>query len=223
MRSRLARGGRPRCCSRCSSLAQLLLPRIAASRISSRVGRYGHVQHVDVSAWPAVKLLWGDADSVTVRAGRLALSPAEAAALLREGSGVSKLDVSAERVRVGPLGADRRDPAEARRAAERPGRRDAGRGSGGARRGRHGAAARQRSGTRARAGRGQPVRRRRLGARASPKRSDGALVAHPEGFLLEGFRLTLFSNPHVHVEGVAASVAEQQPAHLPPGISALLR
>ena len=50
-------------------LAQLLLPRIAASRISSRVGRYGTVQSVSVSAWPAVELLWGHADSVRVKAG----------------------------------------------------------------------------------------------------------------------------------------------------------
>ena len=41
------------------ALAQVLLPRIAASRISSRVGRYGTVQSVSVKAWPAVELLWG--------------------------------------------------------------------------------------------------------------------------------------------------------------------
>ncbi len=39
-------------------LAQVLLPRIAASRISSRVGRYGKVRSVSVSAWPALELLW---------------------------------------------------------------------------------------------------------------------------------------------------------------------
>ena len=45
-------------------LAQLFLPRIAASRISSRVGSYGKVSSVSVSALPAMELLWGDADSV---------------------------------------------------------------------------------------------------------------------------------------------------------------
>ena len=35
------------------ALAQVLLPRIAASRISSRVGRYGSVESVSVRAWPA--------------------------------------------------------------------------------------------------------------------------------------------------------------------------
>ena len=47
-------------------LAQLLLPGLAARRIRTRVGRYGTVKSVSVSAWPAVKVLWGDADAVTV-------------------------------------------------------------------------------------------------------------------------------------------------------------
>jgi hypothetical protein len=51
---------------------------------------------------------------------------------------------------------------------------------------------------------------------------DGALVAHPEGFLLEGFRLTLFSNPHVHVVGVAASVASRDPLTYRLSMTALL-
>jgi hypothetical protein len=36
--------------------------------------------------------------------------------------------------------------------------------------------------------------------------SDGKLVVHPLGFLLEGLQLTLFSDPHVYVQGVGASV-----------------
>jgi len=84
-------------------LAQVLLPGIAASRISSRVGRYGQVRSVSVSAWPAVKLLWGNADSVSVRAGSLRISPAQTAELLSEASGVSSLTLTAARVREGPL------------------------------------------------------------------------------------------------------------------------
>ena len=84
-------------------LAQLLLPRIASSRISSRVGRYGNVESVSVSAWPAVKLLWGSADSVRVRAGQLSLSPAQAAKLLWEGHRVDRLDFTARSVRLGSL------------------------------------------------------------------------------------------------------------------------
>ncbi len=202
-------------------LAQLLLPHIAASRISSRVGRYGHVQHVDVSAWPAVKLLWGDADSVTVRAGRLALSPAQAARLLGEGRGVSKLDISAEGVRIGPL---------ALTAATLQ------------KRGVQLSAQANTTQAAAKAALGEGVTMRLLGSGAGRVRvevggslfgvgasvpavaeaQDGALVAHPEGFLLEGFRLTLFSNPHVHVVGVAASVESRDPLTYRLSMSALL-
>ncbi len=84
-------------------LAQLLLPKIAASEISSRVARYGSVESVKVSAWPAVKLLWGQADSVRVKARSLALEPAQAAKLLWESRDVASEDLSAETVRVGSL------------------------------------------------------------------------------------------------------------------------
>ena len=84
-------------------LAQVFLPSIAASRISSRVGRYGDVHSVSVSAFPALKLLWGKADTVTVRAGRLSISPSQTAKLLWEARGVNKLVLSSPRVREGPL------------------------------------------------------------------------------------------------------------------------
>jgi hypothetical protein len=41
--------------------------------------------------------------------------------------------------------------------------------------------------------------------------SDGKLVAHPIGFLIEDLQLKLFSDPHVYVEGVGASVAGEHP------------
>jgi hypothetical protein len=48
-------------------VAQLVLPGIAAHRIRSQLGRYGQVQSVSISAFPAVELLWRHADSVSVR------------------------------------------------------------------------------------------------------------------------------------------------------------
>jgi len=185
-------------------VAQLVLPRIAASRISSRVGRYGHVSHVSVSAWPAVKLLWGDADSVTVRAGSLALSPAQAAALLWEGRGVNDMRISATAVRIGGLalsGATLRKRGaqlEARaRTTEAAADQALGEGADvrliGSGSGRVRVAV---SGTLL--GVGATVA-------AVAEAQGGELIAHPEGLLLEGFRLTLFSDRHVHVEGVAAS------------------
>ena len=56
-------------------LAQLFLPKIAAGRIASHLRKYGTVHNVSVSAWPALELLWRHADSVTVRAGGLRMSP----------------------------------------------------------------------------------------------------------------------------------------------------
>jgi hypothetical protein len=84
-------------------LAQLVLPKIAAGRISSRLSRYGHVVSVHVSAWPAVELLWGAADKVTVRASELHLQLPQAGHVLGEASGASEIEMSAARVLVGPL------------------------------------------------------------------------------------------------------------------------
>ena len=85
------------------ALAQVLLPGIAADRIGSRVRRYGSVQSVSVTAWPAVKLLWGRADSVKLKARELRLSPQQAAKLVWEGRGVGSIDMTANDVRIGPL------------------------------------------------------------------------------------------------------------------------
>jgi hypothetical protein len=48
-------------------VAQLVLPGIAENRIRDRLAHDGRVESVRVSAFPAVKLLWGKADRVTVR------------------------------------------------------------------------------------------------------------------------------------------------------------
>jgi hypothetical protein len=202
-------------------LAQLVLPRIAASRISSRVGRYGHVEHVSVSAWPAVKLLWGDADSVEVRAGSLALSPSQAAALLWEGRGADHIDISAQAVRVGSLavtdavlrkrGAQLSAHARASRAAVR-------------------AALGPGVGVRLLGSEGGRVRVAATGSlfgvgasvAAVAEGQQGALVVHPEGALLDAFRLTLFSDRHVRVVGVAAAETGPPPGYVL-GMTALLR
>lgn len=192
------------------ALAQIVLPRVAAARIRSRVGRYGHVESASVSAWPAVKLLWGDADSMRVRASRLELSPKQAAALLWEGRGVGRIDIEATSVRVGPLavaevilrkrgatleGEARTTEAQARAALP------AGVGV---------------SLVGSEAGKVQVrVSGGLFGVGASvqavAEASEGKLIAHPLGFLLEGFRLTLFSDPHVHVVSVDASAEGSEP------------
>jgi hypothetical protein len=185
-------------------LAQLLLPRIAASRISSRVGRYGRVQHVSVSAWPAVKLLWGEADSVHVKAGALSLSPKQAASLLWEGRDVASMDITAAAVRVGPLALSaatlrKRGAQLEARATTTQAAADAALGAG--------------DRVRLLSSEGGRVRVAVAGSLfgvgatvpAVAEADGGRLIAHAEGFLVEGFTLTLFADAHVHVEGVQAA------------------
>jgi hypothetical protein len=185
-------------------LAQLFLPGIAASRISSRVGRYGTVESVSVSAWPAIKLLWGHADSVTVRAGRLTITPKQTAKLLWEARGAAALRASAPVVQEGRLrlrDASLRKQsnvitAEAQmtqadvRAALPPGMSLRLLASGG-------------GSVKVKAGGGLFGLSASVEAVAGP--SEGKLIARPLGFLLGGARLMLFADPHVQVEGVGAN------------------
>jgi hypothetical protein len=203
-------------------LAQLLLPRIAASTISSRIARYGSVTSVSVSAWPAVTLLWGSADEVHVRARRLALEPAQAARLLWESHGIARMDVSAERVQVGSLALSRAT------LRKRGGRLSA-------------VASASQAAVAAALPEGVEVRLLHSGGghvevqasgglfgvgavvRAIALARAGRLVARSVGFLLEGLQLTLFSDRHVYVEGVGASQDGTRPASYRLSLTATLR
>jgi len=77
-------------------LAQILLPGVAATRVRARVARYGPVHSVHVSAFPAVELLGGHADSVSVSAGTLTITPAQVASLLWEARMIGTLTVVAQ-------------------------------------------------------------------------------------------------------------------------------
>jgi len=191
-------------------LAQIFLPRIAVSRIRSRVGRYGTVESVSVTAWPALKLLWGSVDSVRVKAGSLSLTPAQAGGLLWEARGTGSMDVSAESVKVGPLrvsDASLRKRGSVLSAQAVASEADVK------------AALPAGFGVRLLRSEGGEVEVQATGGlfgvntsvNAVAGASDGKLVAHPLGFLIEGLQLTLFSDPHVYVEGVGASIGSQQP------------
>jgi LmeA-like phospholipid-binding len=203
------------------AIAQIVLPRVAASRIRSRVGRYGHVQSASVSAWPAVKLLWGDADSVRVKASGLKLSPAQAAALLWEGRGVGRMDIDATSVKIGPLAVG--EAVLRKRGASLEGEAtttDA----------QAKAALPAGVGVSLLGSEGGKVQVRVSGGlfgvgasvQAVAEASEGKLIAHPLGFLLEGFRLTLFSDPHVHVVSVGASTDGSEPPAYTLKMSAIL-
>jgi hypothetical protein len=184
-------------------LAQVFLPLIAASRISSRVGKYGRVKSVSVTAWPAVKLLWGSVDSVNVQATSLTLTPAETAKLIWEARDVSEMHITAPLAKEGPL--QLRDVSfhkhgNALSATALTSEADVK------------AALPEGFGVQLLSSEAGKVQVRASGglfgvdasvdAVAEP--SNGKLVVHPAGLLLEGIQLTLFADPHVYVEGVGA-------------------
>lgn len=84
-------------------VAQLLLPSITAQRLRERLAADGNVQSVSVSAFPAVKLLWGHADEVHVRFASAEATSARIAELLGEAKDVDDLDVSIGSLRDGSL------------------------------------------------------------------------------------------------------------------------
>lgn len=84
-------------------VAQLLLPSITAQRLRERLAADGTVQSVSVSAFPAVKLLWGHADEVHVRFASAQATSARIAELLGEAKDVDDLDVSIGSLRDGSL------------------------------------------------------------------------------------------------------------------------
>jgi LmeA-like phospholipid-binding len=76
------------------AVAQLVLPSIAANRIKDRLKKDGTVESVSVSAFPAIKLLWGHADHVRVRMADVRASSARTAQLLNQTDATHDLDVS---------------------------------------------------------------------------------------------------------------------------------
>jgi LmeA-like phospholipid-binding len=188
-------------------LAQALGPAIAARIVRGRVGRYGTVKSVKVKAWPAVKLVWGDADEVRVSAGRLKVDPRETVALLKEAKGVDRVDASAESVEEGPLrltDARFEKHGSALRAegvvSEEDVRRALPKGV-------EVALVKSEGGTVE-----VKVSGGLFGVSASvdavARAQDGKLVARPTGLLLSGLKATVFEDPSVYVEGVEARVLE---------------
>jgi len=187
-------------------LAQLFLPSIAADRISSRLSRYGHVRSVDVKAFPAVELLWGSADTVHVRASDLRLALTQTGHVLGEASGADDIDMTAKRVRVGPL--ELSEVSFQKRGSQLVARALA---------------------TEAAVAQALPpgVRVRLLRSEgghvevsvggslfgvggeidAIAQASEGRLVARPTAPLLQLFSLTLYDDPHVYIESIGAIAA----------------
>jgi hypothetical protein len=203
-------------------LAQVFLPGIVASRIRSRVGRYGKVESVSVKAWPAVKLLWGSADSVTVRTKSLQESPGQAAALLWEGRGLGDMKLTATSAQIGRLvfadvSLDKRGDAlslqarttdaEVRAALPEGWNAQLVKSEGGEI---------ELSVSGALFGIGATVN-------AVASANEGRLVVRPRGFLIEALQLTVFEEPHVYVESVSASAEPGKASTYRVGMVASLR
>jgi LmeA-like phospholipid-binding len=84
-------------------LAQLILPGIAAQRLRDRLSRNGTVLHVEVHAFPAIELLWQQADRVVIKMGEYHSSSPALGSSLSQAEGAGSLDASAGVVRAGLL------------------------------------------------------------------------------------------------------------------------
>ncbi|HET9073315.1 MAG TPA: LmeA family phospholipid-binding protein [Solirubrobacteraceae bacterium] len=87
-------------------VGQLILPGLAAQSVRARLSGNGRVLNVSVSAFPAVELLFGDADRVTVSMASYRGGESELASRIQQSSGVSELTVHVAQVRSGLLTLD---------------------------------------------------------------------------------------------------------------------
>jgi len=84
-------------------VAQLVLPGVAAQSLRDRLGHSGEVLKVQVEAFPAIELLWHQADRVVVRMGRYRSSTGHLGGLLAEARDVGSLDASSAELDAGLL------------------------------------------------------------------------------------------------------------------------
>jgi hypothetical protein len=84
-------------------IAQLVLPGIAERQLRDRLSRSGTVETVQISAFPAIKLLWDDTDHVVVRMRNYHSDTAQLGSLLGEAGGVGSLDATVGTLTAGLL------------------------------------------------------------------------------------------------------------------------
>lgn len=81
-------------------VSQAVLPGLAVKRVRDLLEPYGRLQHVSVSAFPAVKLLWGRADRARASASSLSLDEQQAMKLTWDGRAVHDSDLSVGTLRL---------------------------------------------------------------------------------------------------------------------------
>lgn len=184
-------------------VAQIVLPGIAAQELRDRLSHNGKVLDVQVSAFPAIELLWHQADKVVVRMARYHSNPGHLGSVLSEASDVGTLDASATELDTGLI--TLHDATLHKRGNELLGsatvtESDLRSALGGAIQGLQPVAS----------GNGALVFQGTLlgvTADATLRAQDGALVISPDVPLLNLITVTVFRDPHLYVEGVGASDA----------------
>jgi hypothetical protein len=84
-------------------VAQLVLPGIATNRLRDQLAKSGSVLSVKVSAFPAIELLWRQADSVVIRMGRYQAGAAQIGSRLGGAADVGTIDASVQELHSGAL------------------------------------------------------------------------------------------------------------------------
>jgi hypothetical protein len=184
-------------------VAQLVLPGIAAQRLRDRLSKSGQVLDVEVSAFPAIELLWHEADRVVVRLKSYHSKPGPLSSLLDEASRVGSLDASAGEldtglVRLHDATLRKRDNGLSGSATVTPA--DLRSALGGAIQGLQPVAS----------GGGQLTLQGTVvgvTADATLRAQNGALVVQPDVPILNLVTLTVFNDPHIEIQGVSASDA----------------
>lgn len=184
-------------------LAQLILPGIAAQRLHDRLSKSGRVLSVQVSAFPAIELLWHQADRVVVRMASYHSNPGHLSSLLDETADTGSLDASTSELDTGLI--TLRNASLRKRGNELTGsagvtEEDLRAALGGAIQGLQPVAS----------GDGQLVLQGTLlgvTAQATLRAQDGKLVIQPDVPLLNLVTVTVFSDPHVQVQSVGAATA----------------
>jgi hypothetical protein len=186
-------------------LAQLVLPGLAAQRVRNQLGKYGTVRSASVSAFPAIELLWGSGDSLSINADSLHIGLSQAVDQLWEARGIDRVDISADSFELGPLmmsaadfhkrGLELYEQASVRQSALQgllPGGFE----------------------VQPEASENGEVRVRASGSlfgirtsvQAVVSAQEGKLVAQPEGLPFAGLaRITLFSDPRLLIQGIGLS------------------
>lgn len=186
--------------------SQVILPGIGERRLRDDLAASGEVRRVEVSSFPALRLLFGRADRVEIEMGEVRAGQGELADLLARTADTHELDATAAVLRVGPFVARdaRLRKAGARLTGEASVTEDE-----------LIAALPVDIGLRpVESADGQvvfeataPVLGQALTVRARLSVREGALILAPDG-LLGGFAsLTVFSDPRVRVVGVGARTA----------------